>query len=85
MNNASAINEGAEVGRGGEEGEEDALLQAIAKPPFSRRQTQKAQGLWESIIIGCVYGVGVGRGGGGRKIRTPPAPSMPPGPFSFLQ
>lgn len=54
MNYASAISEGAEEGRGGEEGEEDALLQAMAKPLFSRRQTQKAQGLWESIIIGSL-------------------------------
>lgn len=41
MNNALAMNEGAE----------DALLQAMAKPLFiKRRQTQKAQGLWESTI-----------------------------------
>lgn len=41
MNNALAMNEGAE----------DALLQATAKPLFiKRRQTQKAQGLWESTI-----------------------------------
>lgn len=33
------------------EGAEDALLQAMAKPLFiKRRQTQKAQGLWESTI-----------------------------------
>lgn len=41
MNNALGMNEGAE----------DALLQAMAKPLFiKRRQTQKAQGLWESTI-----------------------------------
>ena len=41
MNNALAINEGAE----------DALLQAMVKPLFiKRRQTQRAQGLWESTI-----------------------------------
>lgn len=33
------------------EGAEDALLRAMAKPLFiKRRLTQKAQGLWESTI-----------------------------------
>lgn len=65
------------------EGAEDALLQAMAKPLFiKRRQTQKAQGLWESTIREKGMRTHISTGIFFPFFNPPPPPHPPTPPFS---